>query len=580
MFTFSKKKGPVLGVDINSDTITLVQLDAASRGSQLLNFGSQPTPPNTIREGLMADPETIGSVLGTVLDQTGLSAGPAPILNVSVPGQSVVVRLMPVPTGMPPEELADVVSQEAINHVPFPISEANLDWSIMPATERDDADGVRRVDVILVAIQKNIVDTYWRMAETAGCKIGRIDTTSLSVIRALIFSNYLSADNELHMLVNIRQDATDINLVRNAMPLFSRSVLLGMETLGEAIARSLEIPISEAFSLLPQIQLSGMTSVDPKLSQAAQIVRTVFGDITDEVSRSLEFYRSQVGEVQIKQLLVCGQGSSIPQVDQFISNRLNIPAELVDPLRNVTFDPVLVPDHQRLGLTLVLGNQIDPAWNQTQSVDLDLNKDGPSADALDGIEQRPTVQVYSSGESKWFLPVLGAGVALLLIVAATWAYWSQYDIPKKKAELNMLTQEIDQEKKRLQNTPKLKDSNAQLQSKKEILDSIVKRTAAFAPLLENISHNTPTGVQLSKILVNGERLQIRGHAIGFTEVSHFAINLGGSPYMTEAGFSWAKRQGTTGGDPRIIDFQVVGIIPNQQVSPQIAVNPLNEAGHK
>src|SRR5581483_3444131 len=100
-------------------------------------------------------------------------------VNVAVPGQNVVIRLMPVPVGMPEEELADVVTQEAINHVPYPIAEANLDWAIMHATERTDGDGVRRVDVILAAIQKPIVDSYWRMADAAGVRLGKLDMSSL-----------------------------------------------------------------------------------------------------------------------------------------------------------------------------------------------------------------------------------------------------------------------------------------------------------------------------------------------------------------------------------------------------------------
>jgi len=571
LFSFSKKKSPILGVDINSNTISLLDLDQARQGAEMLHYASQPTPPNTVREGLLADPETIGSVLRSTIEQSGLTpAQGQPTIRVSVPGQSVVVRLIPVPIGMPPDELADVVAQEAINHVPFPVSEANLDWSIMPATERTDPDGVSRVDVILVAMQKSIVDTYWRMCDAAGVKLGRIDTTSLSTIRGLVFANYLPADNDLYMLVNIRQDATDINLVRNAMPLFSRSVLLGMETLGEAIARSLEVPLSESFHMLSQVQLTGSAPLDARLGQAAQIARTVFGDITDEVGRSLEFYRSQVGEVQIKQMLLCGPGAVIPQIEQFIANRLNVPAEIVNPLRQVSRDQTLVPDSLGAGLTLALGNVVDSSWSPITTVNVDLNKEGPSVAALEGMEMRPTVQVYSE-QTKWFLPVLAGGVACLIMVAGLWAYWSQYDVPKKKAEIAMITSEIEQEKKQLQNTSKIKESNAALLSKKSLLDGIVKNGPAFAPILQNISNNTPQGVQLSKVLILNNRLLIEGHAVDFKNVSHLAINLGGSPFLTDASFSWAKRQGTSGGDPRVIDFQVVAqVVGAANAAPQIA----------
>lgn len=127
MFSFGKKKGPVFGLDINSDIITIMQLDKTRAGVEVHRFARQPTPPNSIREGLIADPESTGGVILDLLSQLGIPAsGPSPIVNVAVPAQAVVIRLMPVPTGMPPEELADVVTQEAMNHVPFPIEDANL----------------------------------------------------------------------------------------------------------------------------------------------------------------------------------------------------------------------------------------------------------------------------------------------------------------------------------------------------------------------------------------------------------------------------------------------------------------------
>ncbi len=174
MFSFGKKKGATLGLDINSDSTTLIHLEKTKAGIEVAHFACQPTPPNCVREGLVTDPFTMGALVADLLKESGVpTGGQSPSVNICVPAQGVVIRLMPVPVGMPPEELADVVTQEATNHVPFPISEANLDWCQMNATERTDPDGVRRVDVILAAIQHSIVESYWRMADAAGVKLGR-----------------------------------------------------------------------------------------------------------------------------------------------------------------------------------------------------------------------------------------------------------------------------------------------------------------------------------------------------------------------------------------------------------------------
>jgi type IV pilus assembly protein PilM len=572
VFSFTKKKGPTLALDINSDCISILGLEKGKSGIQLLHYAKQPTPPNVVREGLITDPDTVGSIVQELIQECGINfAAGAPVLNITVPGQSVVIRLMPVPIGMPDEELADVVGQEAINHVPFPMAEANLDWSIMPATERTDGDGVRRVDVILAAIQKNIVDSYWRMAEFAGVKIGSISTSSLSTIRALSFADYLNNDERLVMAVNVRQDATDINLIRSGMPLFTRSVLLGIETLAEAISRSLEVSVDEALKLLPQIPLFGMTPVDAKIGQAAQIARTVFGDIIDEVARSLEFYRSQVGEVQIEQIVLLGPGCVIPQVDQFLSNRLNIETVIANPLNSVAYDNALMPDDRRAVYTMAFGSLFDKSWCPVPTIDLDLNKDGPSSGVAEDFGSRPTVQVYEEA-TPWFMPALGAGMGALLVVGGLWAYSSQYDAPKKQAELDSLELEITQGKKKVDTLKTLKEENILLAKKKQLLNGIVKHGQQYANVLQTVSGDVPTGVQLDKVQLASNSLKLEGKAVDFANISNLVLNLGNSPLLQNSTITWAQRQKA---DPRVIEFQVTATVtnPTDNAPPKIATNP-------
>jgi type IV pilus assembly protein PilM len=318
----------------------------------------------------------MGQLVDDLLKEAQIPTNQAPIINVSVPAQAVVIRLMPVPVGMPPEELADVVTQEATNHVPFPISEANLDWCQMNATERTDPDGVRRVDVILSAIQHSIVESYWRMADVAGVKLGRVEVSSLSVIRGLALAGYLGSSGHLSLVVNIRQDATDINIVRSAMPLFGRSIILGVEALTEAIARSLDLSFDQAMEILPDVPVFNITPTDARLGQAGQVARTIFSDIGDELNKSVEFYRSQVGDVKIDQVILTGPGCMMPNIDEYFTSKLRIKTILGDPMRDMLVDESRVSPRMRPILAALIGSSIEPTWNPSITVDLDLNKEG------------------------------------------------------------------------------------------------------------------------------------------------------------------------------------------------------------
>jgi len=541
MFSFGKKKGPTLGLDINSDSITLIQLDKTRVGIEVARFACQPTPANTIREGLIADPETVGSVVMDLLAQANIPpSGPSPVVNLVVPAQAVVIRLMPVPTGMPPEELADVVTQEATNHVPFPIEDANLDWSQMPATERTDADGVRRIDIILAAIQRSIIESYWRMADSAGVRLGRVDISSLSVVRSLALAGYLGSSGHLSMIVNIRHDATDINVVRSAMPLFGRSIMLGLDTLTEALSRSLEIHYDQALDLLPEITIYGGAPADPRMGQAAQVARSVFTDITDELQRSLEFYKSQVGDVKVDQIILSGPGCMIPQIDQFIASRMNIKTIVSDPMRDLVFDSEMIVDRMRPILAALIGSSIEPSWNPSFTVDLDLNKDGRQPLLYD--ERKTQVIAPEERPTPWFKPLFATACATLLLAGAAQAYFRQIDIPNQDKQLEVLQQQVIDANKQITQLTKLKQSNTVLSDKKKVLDAIVKKANKWSRVLEAIRSATPQGVQLESILFSDtQKGIIQGTARDFQSVADLSVNLSSSPLVKESSVAWAKR---------------------------------------
>ncbi|HEY9787433.1 MAG TPA: type IV pilus assembly protein PilM [Candidatus Obscuribacterales bacterium] len=556
MFGFGKKKGPVLGLDINSDSITLIQLEKTRSGIEVARFACQPTPPNTVREGLVADPETVGEVVLDLMNQADIPpSGPSPVVNIAVPAQAVVIRLMPVPTGMPDEELADVVTQEATNHVPFPISDANLDWSLMPATERTDADGVRRVDVILAAIQRSIIEAYWRMADSAGVRLGRVDISSLSVIRSLALAGYLGSSGHLSMIVNIRHDATDINVVRSAMPLFGRSIIMGVETITEAVSRSLDIHFDQALDILPELVLFGGPPQDARMGQAAQVARTVFGDIADELARSLDFYKSQVGDVKVDQVLLTGSGCMVPQLDQFIHNRLGIRTVVADSLRDFVLDEDLIVERMRPIMASLIGSAIEVTWNPSFTVDLDLNKEG----RLPLLYDERATQVISQEErpAHWYKPTLYAALALLFITTSVYAFVRFFDIPNKEHELENISASIESKKKELKELSKMKQDATVLSNRKIALDTLLKRTNRWSVLLGEIQAHTPRGVQIERIIIAGKEVKVDGVAQDFSSVSNLAINLGSSPYLSQSQVEWIARHEKI---PQKLDFTVSATI--------------------
>ena len=569
LFSFGKKVGPTLGLDINSSTISLIQIEKTKTDTKVSRFSSMPTPPDIVREGLLADPEAVGAAVRELLDLVGLPAKkPLPTVNLAIPGQAVVIRLMPVPTGMPAEELNDVVQQEAVNNLPFPLTEANLDYCLLPSTERTDPDGVRRVDVLLAAIQRVYVDSYWRMAEAAEIDLGRLDISPLAVIRALSGAELVTDDGSLTMAVNIRNDATDITLIKKGMPLFSRSVLLGVETLGEAISRSIDAPIDEAISLLPKLQLGSIPTADPKLGQAAQVARSIFGDLTAEVGRSLEFYMSQVGIVQVDHIILSGAACVVPGLAEFISNRLNIETVVADPFKSLIYDQAQIIDERRATHTMLVGLVADAAASPLKTVQVDLNKQGRSV--LEGSDTDDGDEEYEEEvPTPWFGPALTAGVVACVLAIGAWAAFAMYLNTNADAEISRLEEQITTEKQQVDQMSKQQEEVAVLKQKQEMLNKVVNHGTPRTAILQVIKNNVPEGVQVTGFTLADNHFDAQCLCTNFAKASHYAINLQGTNLVDECKIANVHRLKAF---PEQVGFSLSG-----QIKPDAATAPLESA---
>ncbi|MDX2108415.1 MAG: type IV pilus assembly protein PilM [Candidatus Melainabacteria bacterium] len=549
---FSKKDGPRLGVDINSDSVTLIQLEKTRAHIDVSRFASSPTPANTVREGLVTDPQTIGAVILELIQEAGIPiSGSAPTLNMTIPAQAAVIRLIPVPTGMPAEELAEVVTQEAANHIPYNIQDANLDWSLMPATERTDPDGVRRVDVILAAIQRSIIESCWLTTDSAGAKLGRVEVSSLAAIRGLALSGYFGSTGHTSMLVNIRQDATDINIIRSSMPLFGRSILVGVETLTEAISRSLDIDFEQALDLLPQLPVFGIAPRNEIQGHAAQVARTIFSDITDELERSLEYFQSQGNEVNLDKIIITGQGCMVPQIDNYISNRIGRKVLLGNSMRDMVFDKSVIVDRMQPILSGLIGSALEPTWSPNYTVDLDLNREGRLPLLFD--DRKTQVMPETEQIGSYFKPLFTAGSIAFVLCLGALIYLMNFEKPAIQAELDKVNKEVTDAQTSLKQMTKVKNDNAMLAARYEVFNFLINKTRRLSRYFDTVSQNIPTSVQLHEVSFNKSNMNIAGLADNYGDVSKFAANLDSSAVIQSAEINYATRNEK---QPDTIDFSL------------------------
>lgn len=438
----------------------------------------------------------------------------------------------------------------------------------MNATERTDPDGVRRVDVILSAIQHSIVESYWRMADAAGVKLGRVEVSSLSVIRALALAGYLGSSGHLSLVVNIRQDATDINIVRSAMPLFGRSIILGVEALTEAIARSLDISFDQAMEILPEVPVFNMTPSDARMGQAGQVARTIFSDIGDELNRSVEFYKSQVGDVKIDQVILTGPGCMMPNIDEYFTSKLRIKTILGDPMRDMVIDESRVSPRMRPILAALIGSSIEPTWNPSITVDLDLNKEGRIPLTRDLLRTQTIIEEVIPSPV-WFKPALIGSLSLLAFALGSWVYLANFNLPQVQNEIVATSTLISDGNRKLVDLKKLKQENDVLERRKQVLDKLVGGGKRWSGYLEAVRDNTPKGLQVSQLSINDNELKIEGAALNFSTVSNLSINLGASNLLNDSNIEYIVRPEKR---PDLVNFCVLSKLSQDTLKPLVIPN--------
>jgi len=312
---FTKKKD-IVGVDIGSSAVKLVQLREFKGGYQLQKIGILPLSPEAIVDNTLMDSSSIVETVKTLLGSLQVKAKEAVC---SISGNSVIIRKISLPV-MPVEELEDQILWEAEQYIPFDINDVNVDFEILSPDEQD----LSKMNVLLVASKKDIINDYLAVFAEAGLKLVVVDVDSFAVQNAYE-SNYPEESGEVVALVNIGASIINLNIVRAGLSLFTRDMQMGGNLYTEEIQKQFGLNSEEAE--LKKVSAAG--SADPRLNDVLQKVNET---IANEVRRSLDFYNSTAGDQRISKVYLSGGAAKTALLMEAVQQRLSLPVELLNPL--------------------------------------------------------------------------------------------------------------------------------------------------------------------------------------------------------------------------------------------------------
>ena len=324
-------KKTVVGVDITADTIVVAELRKQRNEIVLVNIAEASTPSGAVQDSEISDPRGVGQVIASLLDEWEITAKKA---VVAVAGQSTIVRPVRFPM-MPLGELKEVIEYEAERYIPFAIDDVNLDFQVVGEIEED---GAPKQEVILVAAQKALISSLQAALAEAGLEVPTVDVASFAVMRSVYGTDQFTEGKSIAFL-HIQGWTTDVSIVVDGVPRFTRSIPIGFSYLLDALINSLGLDDESARAVIDEVDVDPQNyeSLEPQVEQATEIVRPALNELTSEISRSLDFYLSQ-GSHPLDLILLSGRGGNLKNLDRLLTNRLGIQVQVIDSLARLVWD--------------------------------------------------------------------------------------------------------------------------------------------------------------------------------------------------------------------------------------------------
>lgn len=326
MFTRSKKL--VLGLDLSNRSFKIVQFKERTGKLSLVSLVKQDIPAGLVENSeIKKEKELIILVKRALVKMKGESLQTRQVVC-NLPEEKVFIRVVQLPL-MKKEEINHAVRWEAEAHIPLGLDEVYLDWQVIePNTAHSD-----HLDILVAAAPRTLIESYFNFLKKCGLQPIALEPESIAVVRSLI------GDNQVKPVIIVDIGTTGTNFVIFAASAirFTSHVNISGQLFNQAIAKSLGVTEKEANQLKIKIGLD-KTKKRGKVYQALEPIAV---NLTKQIADYINFYHNNAthihdSEGSIAQVILCGGDSLLNNLLELLSQQLELPVQLGNPLSNFT----------------------------------------------------------------------------------------------------------------------------------------------------------------------------------------------------------------------------------------------------
>ncbi|GIX34556.1 MAG: fimbrial assembly protein [Lysobacteraceae bacterium] len=323
MGLFSSGKTPLVGVDISSTAVKLLQLSQAGGRYRVEHYAVEPLPPNAVVEKNIVEVEAVGEAIRRAVARSGTRLKHA---AAAVPGSAVITKIVPMQAGLTEEEMEDQVQVDASQYIPYPIEEVSLDFEVLGPVK----DSPDMVQVLLAASRTENVDVRVAALDLGGLQAKVIDVEAFAMENAyrLIADQLAVAKDALVALFDIGATMTTLNVLRGERSIYTREQVFGGKQLTDEVMRRYGLSYEEAGLAKRQ---GGLPE-----SYEVEVLEPFKEAMVQQISRLLQFFYAGSEFNRVDQIVLAGGCASIQGVAEMVEEQLGVLTAVANPLANMS----------------------------------------------------------------------------------------------------------------------------------------------------------------------------------------------------------------------------------------------------
>jgi type IV pilus assembly protein PilM len=329
-----------VALDIGGSSVVALEVTGSAGKLKLRSCYEWPLTEGLVVDGEIVDSDLLARELKAFANQHKLRGR---AVQLAISNQKVIVRNIDMPE-MTEDELRGAIEFQAQDYIPIPIDEVVLDFQVIGRYV--NPEGASRQQVVLVAAQKAMIAMYTAAVRQAGLKLSGIDVCSMALVRALIPVTPFLADAGqgavCRAIAEIGSSVTTLVVAVDNVLKFTRVVNFSSDRFARVLSEQRGIPMDDANVLVQRVGLAGKAVPDEDLfsddviAQTQQKLGEVALELSDEVRRSLHYFQGQELNTPVTELILSGRGALVRNLDNHLSESLNMPVTIGNPLTHIS----------------------------------------------------------------------------------------------------------------------------------------------------------------------------------------------------------------------------------------------------